>query len=142
MKKIIIFLLCGLLLGACTQVKDEVTRDPVQYFAFTNKSGVKVAIVPKGTYSTLPDSLVLEEGKSYFWSVDDATPIREPSDPINVYFNETVVLYYNDSFGSDFKDPRNWTNYTEKLLNEYNHEADTYTFTTEDYQRALEHQNK
>lgn len=141
MKKQIVPLILSFLLSACTISQDNVIRDRVNFFAFENKSGVKVAIVPKGVYSNLPDSLVLEDGESCFWGVDGPTPIQEWSSPLAVYFNETVILYYNDNFGSDFKDPRNWVNYTEKSLHEDKYEADTYTFTVEDYQRAVE-QNK
>lgn len=136
-KKIAFLFICTLFLGACEEKPHKIVEHTIAY-AFMNKSGVKVAIVPKGTFSNIPDSLVLENEEPYFWSVHDSGPISKIYDPIYIYFDEKYVVRYFDYPGTA-RDPRR-SSYTDELIKD-GLSYYTYTFTVEDYQRALELNN-
>lgn len=131
---------------SCKKQEPDVVIEYLYHYAMVNESGVKIAIVPKGDRAYIPDSLVLENGETYMWSLHpNATWIisSDPLTPVKVYFNETVVISYTgfpELTPPAFRDPRFWQSYNYKLLND-DIEAHVYTFTVKDYQQAVE-QNK
>lgn len=139
MKKKIFLLITTIFLSSCKEEKPNSAVDYLTLYAFVNNSGVEVAIVPKGTGALIPDSLVLQDGGSYFWSVNDPYPINKNNDPVCVYFDKTVASYYEGYPGTP-RDPRHAGQYTGSIVKDglkYN----VYTFTVEDYQWALEQNN-
>lgn len=139
MKKILFVFVFSLLISSCEEKPHDVV-DYLQRYAFINNSGVKIAIVPKGYSSNLPDSLVLGKDEIVSWGIWSGLPIsNDYLDPVKVYFNENVSVLYSGDFTENIHDPRSPNNYVKNVLLEDGLQSDVYTFTPEDYQRALEH---
>lgn len=139
-KKITLAFICTLFLFGCEEEPHDIVEKTTILYAFFNKSGVQVAVVPKGKSPNIPDSLVLENEAFHLWSINIPYVLSEYyDDPVKIYFNETVVINYN-GFPRDVRDPRESNQYFDELIMDgFNY--NTYTFTVEDYQRAVE-QNK
>lgn len=137
-KKLVFISAITLFLISCEEKPHKIVEHTTKY-AFVNKSGVEVAIVPKESKAYIPDSLVLQNGGSYCWDVLYPYPINRNNDPVYIYFNKTVVVRYFDYPGTA-RDPRHSGQYTDELVKD-GLSYYTYTFTAEDYQRALELNN-
>lgn len=157
MKDIYFIFICSLLILSCAKKQgnheENLLKLDTSRCVFVNKSGVEVAFVVKCrdngyAYSTdIPDSLVLLPDTEYGWDVYYPTtknsPVLYPYPPlgdisfIKLYFDKTLDVKRFEQG----RYPLHLSNYVEGPNSvKYKH-IWTYTFTVEDYQRAVKQNN-
>lgn len=157
MKNIYFALICSLLILSCEKKQGSPEGDlfklDTSRCVFVNKSGVEVAFVVKFRDSgydyaiDIPDSLVLPPNAEYGWEVyypaTKNSPVLYPDPPlgdivfIKLYFDKTLDV---KSFAPG-RYPLHLQNYEEEPNPVVYKHIWRYTFTAEDYQRALEQNN-
>lgn len=160
MKKLIVLFLALFIVSCNNQPKeDEGFKLDRCKFSFVNKSGVEVAVLVKHIsyddifYFNFPDSIVLGPDQEYSWDIylqeyyTKTSPAYHPNPPlgevraIKLYFDKTVLKEYK-SYPKEDRYPADMSNYVKSASSDERYKKQwTYTFTEEDYQKALE-QNK
>lgn len=160
MKKLIVFFLALFAVSCENKPQDDNRYKQVPgKFIFDNQSGVQVAVVidfnypPHSEEVNIPDSLVLQPNQQHSWDMRvwefyTKTSLVMYLDPplgreskVKLYFDKTVLVEYVSP--KEDRSPIEMSNYVKSGSDDQKYKKQwTYTFTVEDYQRAVEQNNK